>query len=117
MTLEERIQGLRLRALYRAVELGNASQVCRELGIAFLSMEETSGAIRPRGVVPRPAGVPAWASAEAGSPPRASGSGHGSVVADLGAASSFRPAGAQSDADGCQHDPSFAQACGAFDPS
>ena len=34
MTLEERIQGLRLRALYRAVELGNASQVCRELGIS-----------------------------------------------------------------------------------
>ena len=34
MTLEQRIQGLRLRALYRAVELGNASQVCRELGIS-----------------------------------------------------------------------------------
>jgi len=34
MTLEERIQGLRLRALYRAVELGNASQVCRDLGIS-----------------------------------------------------------------------------------
>src|SRR5450759_1841642 len=30
MTLEERIQGLRLRALYRAVEVGNASQVLLE---------------------------------------------------------------------------------------
>src|SRR5450759_3404338 len=30
MTLEERIHGLRLRALYRAVEVGNASQVLLE---------------------------------------------------------------------------------------
>src|SRR5450759_1408567 len=30
MTLEERIQGLRLRALYRAVEVGNANQVLLE---------------------------------------------------------------------------------------
>jgi hypothetical protein len=34
MTLEEGIQAVRLRALYRAIELGNASQVCRELGIS-----------------------------------------------------------------------------------
>ena len=30
MTLEERIQGVTRRALYRALELGNASRVCRE---------------------------------------------------------------------------------------
>jgi transposase len=34
MTLEERIQGVTRRALYRALELGNASRVCWRPGIS-----------------------------------------------------------------------------------
>ena len=56
MTLEERIQGLRLRALYRAVELGNASQVCRELGISrslFYRWKKRFDQYGPEGLHPR----------------------------------------------------------------
>jgi transposase len=56
MTLEERIQGLRLRALYRAVELGNASQVCRELGISrslFYRWKKRFDQYGPEGLYPR----------------------------------------------------------------
>ena len=56
MTLEERIQGLRLRALYRAVEVGNASQVCRELGISrslFYRWKKRLSQYGPEGLHPR----------------------------------------------------------------
>ncbi len=56
MTLEERIQGLRLRALSRAVELGNASQVCRELGISrslFYRWKKKLAQLGPEGLHPR----------------------------------------------------------------
>ena len=56
MTLEERIQGLRLRALYRAVELGNASQLCRELGISrslFYRWKKRFYQYGPEGLHPR----------------------------------------------------------------
>lgn len=56
MTLEERIQGLRLRALSRAVELGNASQVCRELGISrslFYRWKKKLAQFGPEGLHPR----------------------------------------------------------------
>lgn len=55
MTLEERIQGLRLRALYRAVEVGNASQVCRELGISrslFYRWKKHLAQYGPEGLYP-----------------------------------------------------------------
>jgi transposase len=56
MTLEERIQGLRLRAPYRAVELGNASQVCRESGISrslFYRWKKRLSQYGPEGLHPR----------------------------------------------------------------
>jgi transposase len=56
MTLDERIQGLRLRALYRAVELGNASQVCRELWISrslFYRWKKRPAQYGPEGLHPR----------------------------------------------------------------
>ena len=34
MTLDESIQGLRLRVMQRAERVGNVSQVCREFGIS-----------------------------------------------------------------------------------
>lgn len=56
MTLEERIQGLRLRALCRAVELSNTSQVCRELGISrslFYRWKKKLSQYGPEGLHPR----------------------------------------------------------------
>ena len=50
------MQGLRLRALYRAVELGNARQVCRELGISrslFYRWKKRFDQYGPEGLHPR----------------------------------------------------------------
>jgi transposase len=55
MTLEERIQGVTRRSLYRALELGNASRVSGawDLAIGVLSMEEEAFQYGLEGLHPR----------------------------------------------------------------
>ncbi len=53
MTLDESIQGLRLRVMRRAEQIGNVSQVCTEFGISWtLFCRWRRPGIRPRPVRP-----------------------------------------------------------------
>jgi hypothetical protein len=106
MTLDERIQGLRLRALYRAVELGNASQVCRgtgDLAVAVLSLEEQVRSVRSGGL------APALAGCRCGRPPKHEERtvlGMALSLADVGSSTALRPAFAKPDTGGTEHDSS-----------
>src|SRR6266511_2116798 len=77
-----------------------------DLAVAFLPMEEEVRSIRSGRLAPAPAGVPARAPAQGGSPRGASCSGHGSVLADVGSSTALGPASAKLDTGGTEHDPS-----------
>src|SRR6266542_4130341 len=77
-----------------------------DLAVAVLPLEEEVRSIRSGRLAPAPAGVPARAPAQGGSPRGASCSGHGSVLADVGSSTALGPASAKLDTGGTEHDPS-----------
>ncbi len=75
-------------------------------------MEEEAFSIRARGVASAPAGVPARAAAEGGSPRRAGRFGYGHLLADVGSAAAVGAAGTQLCPRGSEHRSPLASARG-----